>query len=105
MIAALFLINYSLGDRFNARNILRAIAFFCQSLLGLALARSIADFELLPVSRAIVWRERVSRSVILMLGIALLMMPAGLVAGGFGTKIDKQVFDKSLNSPSYCERC
>lgn len=89
-IAVLFVVGMGLGGRgvFNPY----AIAVFCQSLIGLALARSIADYEPLPVMRSISRHEHVLRSVGLMLGVALLLVPAALLIGSVGMSIAQQIF-------------
>jgi membrane protease YdiL (CAAX protease family) len=89
-IAVLFVVGTGLGGRgfFNPY----AIAVFCQSLIGLALARSIADYEPLPVVRSISCRERVLRSVGLMLGVALLLVLAALLIGSVGMGVAQQIF-------------
>ncbi len=64
-----------------------AVMTFCQAIIGLALARSISGFEPAPVVRAAVRGEHVIRNVSLMIGIALLAVAAGLLAGGLGSGI------------------
>ncbi len=62
-----------------------AVMTFCQAVIGLALARQIAGFEPLPVARAVRRRERVIRSVLLMIGIAVLAVAGYIVADMLGT--------------------
>ncbi|MEJ2210596.1 MAG: type II CAAX endopeptidase family protein [Anaerolineae bacterium] len=69
-----------------------ALAVFCQALLGLALARGIQNYEPLPVTRAFARRERILRSVGLMLLIALLLVPVALAIGSVGLSIAQQIF-------------
>jgi len=89
-IAALFVVGMGFGGRgfFN----LYAIAVFCQALIGFTLARSLADYEPLPVVRSISRRERVLRSVGLMLAVALFLTPAALLIGGVGMDVAQQIF-------------
>jgi membrane protease YdiL (CAAX protease family) len=95
-IAVLYLVSSSLGGaRFNVFgiifNICGMIAVLCQSLIGLALARSSADYEPLPVTRSVIQREHAWRSVGLMLGIALLVVPVTMFIGSVGMSIG-QIF-------------
>jgi membrane protease YdiL (CAAX protease family) len=64
-----------------------AIMTFCQAVIGLALARQIAGFEPLPVAQAIVRREHAVRSVLLMIGIAVLAVVGYIMADMLGTGI------------------
>jgi membrane protease YdiL (CAAX protease family) len=85
-IAAVYAVSISLkGSQVNAYTIvLGGIMAFCQALIGLGLAYGIHGFEPLPVVRAIITREHVLRSVLLMIGIAVLAVAAGLIAGALG---------------------
>ena len=67
--------------------LLGSAQYFCQALLGLALAYSIAGFEPLPVTRAIAKRERPWRAFGLMLGIGLLAGIIAIAIGAFGQGI------------------
>jgi len=64
---------------------LGSVMTFCQGLIGLTLARSIAGYEPLPVARAMLKRDRPWRSLLLMVGVALLAVVAGMIAGMVGT--------------------
>lgn len=84
-IALLFLVSYSLGSK--GANPLGAIVVFCQSLVGLSLARGIVGYDPLPVTHAAVPRKRRWRDCAVALGIAVLLVPAIQVAGGLGMGI------------------
>ncbi len=86
-IAAVYAIGVALrGSNLDVVSIASgALMTFCQAVIGLALARQIAGFEPLPVSQAIVRREHVVRSVLLMIGIALLAVVGYIVADMLGT--------------------
>jgi membrane protease YdiL (CAAX protease family) len=88
-IAAIYAVSVSLkGSQVNAYSIvLGAIMSFCQGLIGLGLAYGIQGFEPLPVVRAITRREHVVRSLLLMVGIAILAVGAGLIAGALGAGV------------------
>ncbi len=67
--------------------LLGSAQYFCQALIGLALAYSIVGFEPLPVTRAVDKRERPWRAVGLMLGIGLVAGVAAIVIGALGQGI------------------
>ena len=92
-IAVLFIAGMGLGGR----GVLNpyGVTVFCQALIGLALARGIADYEPLPVVRSIVRRERAWRSAGLMVVIALLLVPVSMVLGGIGMDIAQQIFGET----------
>jgi hypothetical protein len=92
-IAVLFLVGMGLGGRgfFNPY----ALTVFCQSLIGLTLARSIGSYEPLPVTRAIIQRERVWRSVGLMVIISLILVLPALLIGSVGMSIGRQIFGET----------
>ena len=92
-IAVLFIAGMGLGGR----GVLNpyGVTVFCQALIGLALARGIADYEPLPVVRSIVRRERAWRSAGLMVVIALLLVPVSMVIGGVGMSIAQQIFGET----------
>jgi membrane protease YdiL (CAAX protease family) len=66
---------------------LGAAMTFCQALIGLALARSIPGFEPLPVTRAILQRDRPWHRLVVMAGVALLAVVAGIIASMAGTAV------------------
>ncbi len=72
------------------------IGIFCQALVGLALARSIAGYEPLPVARSLVQRERSGLvRFALMVVIALLLVLPMLVVGAVGMNIGHSLFHES----------
>lgn len=72
-------------------------AIFCQALLGLAVARSIAGFEPLAVWAA--WRQgtHVWRTLVLALGTALLAAVVGVLLGTVGISIARQLFHETYD--------
>lgn len=88
-IAAVYAIATTLrGSDLNVFSIASgALMTFCQAVIGLALARQIMGFEPLPVARAILRREHALRSVLLMVGIAVLAVAGYVVADMLGTGI------------------
>jgi membrane protease YdiL (CAAX protease family) len=90
VIAMLFVVGMGLGGRGLLNPY--GVTVFCQAMIGLALARSIPDYEPLPVTRSIIQRERIGRSIGLMVGIALLLIPPALVIGSVGLSIGRQLF-------------
>jgi membrane protease YdiL (CAAX protease family) len=90
VIAMLFVMGMGIGGRGFLNPY--AVTVFCQAMIGLALARSIPGYEPLPVTRSIVQRERIRRSIGLMVGIALLLVPPALVIGSVGLSIGRQLF-------------
>ncbi len=91
-IAVLFAISNALkGSPLNmwgiAGTLLGGIMTFSQAIIGLALARSLLNYEPLPVVGAITKRERVLRSLFLLVGFALLAVVTEIVAGMIGTGV------------------
>ncbi|MGE5250576.1 MAG: lysostaphin resistance A-like protein [Bacteroidota bacterium] len=88
-IALVYAVSKALqGTKFNLFSELAgATMTFCQAIIGLALARGIASFEPLPVVRAIRRRERVVRSVLLFVLVAVLAVVGKAVADMLGTGI------------------
>ncbi len=86
-IAAVYAIAAALrGSNADATTVIfGAIMTFCQAIIGLALARQIVGFEPLPVARAVEKRERILRSVLLMVGIAVLAVAGYAIADMLGT--------------------
>lgn len=96
-IAVLYVVSMGLGQGFLNPS---GIEIFCQALVGLALARGIVDHEPLPVARSVVRRERVWRSVGVMLGVSVLLVPAILVASAIGSSIGRFISGASLTFDS-----
>jgi hypothetical protein len=75
---------------------------FCQAMIGLALARSIADYEPLPVSQGVVHREKRMERIWLMLVISLTVVAAALFVNGFLWRLLLRLFGESMsNSAGY----
>jgi membrane protease YdiL (CAAX protease family) len=93
VIAMLFVVGMGLGRRgfFNPYG----VTVFCQAMVGLTLARSIPGYEPLPIARSIIQRERIWRTIGLMVGIALLLVPPALMIGGVGLSIGGQLFGET----------
>jgi Type II CAAX prenyl endopeptidase Rce1-like len=102
VIAALYMLGSVVAARLDFGTIifspLGGLLLFCQGLIGLALARSIAKFEPLPVADAIIHCVRPWRSVALMLGIGLLAGAMGLVVGSIGMSIVQQLVGETVRS-------
>lgn len=84
-IALLFLLSFVLGG--FGLNVPTAIAVFCQSLIGLALARGVNGFEPLLATQVIARRQQRGRNILLILGLALLTALLALTAGNIGMAI------------------
>jgi membrane protease YdiL (CAAX protease family) len=93
VIAMLFVVGTGLGGRgfFNPYG----VTVFCQAMIGLTLARSIPGYEPLPVTRSIIQREKMWRSIGLMVGIALLLVPPALAIGSVGLSVGGQLFGET----------
>ena len=96
VIAVLFLIGTGLGGRSLLNPY--AITVFCQSLIGLTLARSVDGYEPLPVTQSVIRRERVWRSIGLLIGISLITVLPALVIGSIGIGIGRQIFGETNRS-------
>lgn len=57
---------------------LSSIAKFCQAMIGLALAYSILGYEPLPVTQALIHKERRTESIARMLGAAMAVVIAAI---------------------------
>ncbi|MBI4675801.1 MAG: CPBP family intramembrane metalloprotease [Chloroflexi bacterium] len=93
-IALLFLFGMALGGR----SILNpyALAIFCQAMFGFALARRIANFEPLPVTRAAMERKsRWGLQFVWMTAIALAAVLPALLVGSIGMSVAQQIFHET----------
>ena len=95
-IALLYLVGYALSGRGFLNPYV--IAIFCQALIGLALARSIAGYEPLPVTQSVQQRQYVWRSIGLMLGSAILLAAVAFIIGNIGLGIVQQIFGEVSRS-------
>lgn len=77
---------------------LSSIGYFCQAMIGLALARSISGFEPLPVSQAVTRRERRTERVYLMLVVSLAVVVAALFVNSFLWGLLMQLFGETMSS-------
>ena len=95
-IAVLFVIGMGLGGRGLLNPY--GVTLFCQSLIGLTLARSMSGYEPLPVMQSLIQRERVWRSIGLMIGIALILVLPVLIIGSVGLSIGRQLVGETNRS-------
>lgn len=79
-------------------SVLRAVAIYCQCLIGLALAYGIPGFEPLPVTRAIEQHTRPVRAVLLMLLFAVVIGAFALVAGSMALGIGQNLFHETARN-------
>jgi membrane protease YdiL (CAAX protease family) len=95
-IALIALLSYAL----TGRGILNpyVLAIFCQGMIGLAIARDIAGFEPLAVTRSILRRDHPLRSIVLMIVFALLLGLAGIVLGAVGIGIIRQILGETYHA-------
>jgi membrane protease YdiL (CAAX protease family) len=84
-IAVVYAVSGGLGRQGGV--ILSGIEVFCQALVGLALARGIAGYEPLPIARSVARREHAWRSVGVMLGVSLLLVPVIVIVSAVGSGI------------------
>jgi membrane protease YdiL (CAAX protease family) len=99
--ALVFLVGMALGGRGLLNPY--AIAIFCQTLIGLALARSIFGFEPFPVARPIRRQERPWRNVVLMLTVSLVMVVPILFIGSVGLSMGAQIFGETIRTDEAME--
>ena len=66
---------------------LTTIAKFCQAMIGLALAYSIAGFEPLPATQAVVRREQWTKRIAEMLGAAAAVVIVAIVVGSLSSAL------------------
>lgn len=79
---------------------LMTVAVFAEALFGLALARRVNNFEPLPVARAVWTRRDALKQIGLLVGIALLLVPAKLIVGDIGMSIIRAFFNEGTRVPS-----
>ena len=92
-IVALFIVGIGIGGRGFVN--LHGITLFCQSLIGLALARGITGYEPLPVVRAVMDGKRVWLNIGLMIVIATVVVVPALIIGTVGLDVGQQVFGET----------
>lgn len=93
VISAIFLVSSGLAG--NGFLNLHGLTLFCQSLIGLALARSIPDFEPLPVAKALKQQKKAWVQLLLMVVIAaVIALPASAI-GAVGIDIGRQIFGET----------
>lgn len=73
-----------------------SIGYFCQAMIGLALARSISGFEPLPVSQAFAHNEKRTERVYLMVLISLAVVLAALFVNGILSSPLLQLFGEGM---------
>jgi membrane protease YdiL (CAAX protease family) len=73
-----------------------SIGYFCQAMIGLGLARGISGFEVLPVSQAIVQREKRTEHLYRMLVVSLAVVAAALFVNGFLWSLLLQLFGETM---------
>lgn len=91
---------YLISNVFSGRSIFNvyALAIFCQTLIGLAIARSIVDYEPLKTTQMILRRERMIRTVALFVMIGVIAGIIGLLIGTFGIGIAQSIFHETNRS-------
>lgn len=89
-----------LGAGFGGYGFLQvsSIGYFCQALIGLALAAGIKGFEPLPASRAMVQKENRTKRLCLMLVVSLGVVVAALFVNGILAGLLPQLFGETINS-------
>jgi membrane protease YdiL (CAAX protease family) len=87
-----------LGAGFGGYGFLQvsSIGYFCQAMIGLTLARGISGFEPLPVSQAIVQREKRAEHLYRMLSVSLAVVAAALFVNGFLWSLLLQLFRETM---------
>lgn len=100
-ITLIFLISNVLSGRsvFN----LYAPAIFCQVLVGLAIARGIANFDPLALTRSFLRRERIVRSILLFAVISVAAGVVGLLIGSVGMGIAQSIFHETNRTREVAE--
>jgi membrane protease YdiL (CAAX protease family) len=93
VIAALFDISMGISGRgfFN----LHGFTVFCQSLIGLALARGIPDFVPLPVTEAVVHKHQPWKELGLMVLFAIIVVFPALIIGTIGLDVGRHIFSET----------
>ena len=92
-LAVLFLV----GMAASGTSILNfhAITVFCQSLVGFAITKSIGGFEPLPVTNAILQRERAWRKIGSLVIVSLVTVLPILLAGSAGMYLGQHLFGET----------
>lgn len=90
---------HALGAGFGGYGFLQvsSIGYFCQAMIGLALARSIHGFEPLPVSQAVVHRKNRTEHLYLMLVASLAVVVAALFVNGVLGGLLPQLFGETIS--------
>ena len=96
VIALLHLLGAGLGGYGFLQ--LSSVGYFCQAMIGLALARSIIGYEPLPVSQAVIHREKRTESLSLMLVVSLGVAVAALLVNGILGRFLPQLFGETINN-------
>lgn len=76
-----------------------SIRVFCEALVGLTLAYSLSDYEPLPVTRAIIRKEKWAENIRLMLVTALAVVMAALIVNGLLWSVLLQIFGETTSNP------
>jgi len=79
---------------------LSSIGYFCQAMIGLALARGISDFEPLPVSQAMINGEKRTEPLYAMLVFSLAVVLAALFVNGVLVSLLSKLFGEEISSSS-----
>lgn len=72
-----------------------AIAIFCQVLMGLAIARSLPDFEPLPVLQSVLQRNRIINKLFLWIGWGLVAGLTGIMFGAAAMSLGQNLFHET----------
>jgi membrane protease YdiL (CAAX protease family) len=99
--ALIISLSFTIGMALGGQGLLNlySIAIFCQSLIGLALARSIPNYEPLSVTHSIRCHEHPWRTIGIMLLIAVLVVIPALLIGNVGLSVGQQIFhEQNLNN-------
>jgi membrane protease YdiL (CAAX protease family) len=78
---------------------LSSVATFCQAMIGLALACSILGFEPLPVTQAVIRKEKWIESLGRMLGAAMAVVIAAFFVNGLLWSVLLQIFGETMSNP------
>jgi membrane protease YdiL (CAAX protease family) len=76
-----------------------SIRIFCEAMIGLALAHSIAGFEPLPVAQSVIRREGRTEQIALMLAGAISVVMAAFVVNGLLWGMLVQLFGETTSNP------
>jgi membrane protease YdiL (CAAX protease family) len=77
---------------------LSSIAKFCQAMIGLSLAYSILGFEPLPVTQAVIHKEKRTESIAWMLGAAMAVVIAAFFVNGFLWSVLLRIFGETMSN-------